>query len=140
MRLRHLLASVGILALAACGAFAQPTIKKVSPEYTPPSSGHDMFVAYCAVCHGTSGKGDGPAASALKKAPADLTMLAIKNGGKFPDTRISQYIAGEDTVAAHGTRDMPIWGTIFHSMNQSASIDQLRIHNLSEYIKTLQAR
>jgi mono/diheme cytochrome c family protein len=99
-----------------------------------------MFTEYCAVCHGPLGKGDGPAASALKKTPADLTQLTAKNGGKFPELRIAQYISGDETVASHGTRDMPIWGSIFHSTGEGSAVDQLRIHNLSDYVKTLQAK
>jgi putative copper export protein/mono/diheme cytochrome c family protein len=39
--------------------------------------GHDIFVAHCAVCHGTLGRGDGPAAPALPMKPADLTAEHI---------------------------------------------------------------
>jgi len=129
-----------MLGLAATGAVAQPKIEKVPVAYTSPASGQAMFNEYCAVCHGTSGKGDGPAASALKKAPANLTQLAAKNGGKFPADVVSHYIAGSETVASHGTRDMPIWGSVFHSMENNPSLDQLRISNLTDYVKTLQAK
>lgn len=99
-----------------------------------------MFNEYCAVCHGKSGKGDGPAARALNPAPTDLTRLAAKNQGKFPDLKIASYIRGEETVAAHGTRDMPIWGKLFASIDNNKSVDQLRITNLSNYVKTLQEK
>ena len=62
------------------------------------------------MCHGKEGKGDGPAAKALTKAPADLTKLAASNNGMFPDVKVRRYIEGLDDVAAHGTRDMPMWG------------------------------
>jgi mono/diheme cytochrome c family protein len=35
--------------------------------------GEPLFQTYCMVCHGTDGKGTGPAATGLPHAPADLT-------------------------------------------------------------------
>jgi mono/diheme cytochrome c family protein len=138
MTLRNAIASLGLLALMTAGAIAQPKLEKVPPVATSPASGKEMFDAYCAVCHGPNGQGDGPAAKALNKAPANLTQLAAKNGNRFPDAVVSRYIAGEETVAAHETRDMPMWGRVFHSMESNASIDQLRIRNLTDYVKSLQ--
>lgn len=128
-----------MLGLMALGAAAQTRIEKVPPVATSAASGKEMFTAYCAVCHGAAGLGDGPAARALKKAPANLTQLAAKNGNKFPDAVVARYISGEDTVAAHGSRDMPIWGAVFHSMESDSSVDRLRIRNLTDYVKSLQA-
>ncbi len=99
------------------------------------------FVAYCAVCHGTAGKGDGPVANALTKRPVDLTQLSRNNGGTFPEVRLMGYISGEETVVAHGNRDMPIWGELFRSLDpNSRELSDLRVHNLAEYIKALQAK
>lgn len=139
---------LGLMTVAAVGqptnnaAVGQPTINKVPASVrTSPVNAKESYSQYCAVCHGTSGKGDGPAAVALKKAPADLTQLARKNGGNFPDARISRYIAGEETVDAHGTRDMPVWGQIFHSIDaQNKTVDDLRVYNLVNYLKSLQVK
>lgn len=140
MTIPKLLVSLGIAGLMAMGALAQPTIKKVPPSVvTSPADARESYNQYCAVCHGTTGKGDGPAAVALKKAPTDLTQLAKKNGGKFPEAKVSHYISGQETVAAHGTRDMPIWGQIFHSIDaQDKMKDDLRVHNLVTYVQSLQ--
>jgi mono/diheme cytochrome c family protein len=140
MESRNLVAALGLLGLVAVGANAQTQIKDVPVTYTSPTSGKEMFKEYCAVCHGPNGTGDGPAKVALKKAPADLTQLTAKNGGKFPDLRISRYISGEETTAAHGTREMPIWGKAFNSLNDDKGVTRLRIQNLSDYVKTLQAK
>ncbi len=65
----------------------------------------------CATCHGLTGKGDGPMAKALKKAPANLTTLAKRNGGTFPTQLVWQVIDGRPVeLGSHGSRDMPIWG------------------------------
>ncbi len=74
------------------------------------NSGHHVFAAKCAACHGEEGKGDGPFAAQLTTRPADLTVLARKNGGVFPFWRVYETISGSELMPAHGTRDMPIWG------------------------------
>jgi mono/diheme cytochrome c family protein len=100
-----------------------------------------MFTTYCAVCHGTGGKGDGPAANALKKRPADLTQLARKNNGTFPEVHVMNFITGEDIVAVHGSRDMPIWGDLFRYLSpNSRDVIKLRVANLADYVKSLQAQ
>ncbi len=62
------------------------------------------------------GKGNGPAAAALKTPPTNLTLLAVKNGGTFPDARIMQIIKGDSMTAAHGNKEMPVWGPMFLQM------------------------
>jgi mono/diheme cytochrome c family protein len=113
-------------------------IKTVTAQNTMTLEGADLYKEYCAVCHGTAGKGDGPAAAALKNRPADLTLLNQKNGGKFPALAVKNYIAGQDTVAAHGTRTMPIWGGIFSQMSSNKDLVQLRIANLMKYLEQMQ--
>jgi mono/diheme cytochrome c family protein len=129
------------ICLALCAALAAQEIQKVPIQPTSAASGKEMFTTYCAVCHGTSGKGDGPAAAALKKRPADLTQLARKNNGTFPEVHVINFITGEDVVAAHGSRDMPIWGDLFRSLSpNSQEVSKLRVANLADYVKSLQAR
>ena len=65
------------------------TIQHAPIKATSPASGGEMYKTYCAVCHGTDGKGGGPAASALKVPPTDLTQLSKKNGGKYPGLKVS---------------------------------------------------
>ena len=82
------------------------------------TKGADLFRAYCASCQGVDAKGNGPTASALKTKAPDLTPLAKKNGGTFPAARVRKTITGEDVIASHGSREMPIWGPIFHQMEE----------------------
>lgn len=72
---------VAMVALAAC-----------APEKQV--SGRALYLDYCASCHGPGGKGDGPAAEGLGKAPADLTGIAARNGGVFPMARVMSTIDG----------------------------------------------
>jgi len=76
--------------------------------------GQSEFQTSCASCHGTDGKGKGPVSGQLKVAPSDLTMLARNNNGVFPTNAVYETINGSKSVAAHGTREMPIWGERFN--------------------------
>ena len=122
---------------------AQPkkVIEHAAIKPTSPASGKEMYTSYCAVCHGTDGKGGGPAASALKTAPSDLTTLTKNNGGKFPALKITSAIRGESNLPAHGSKEMPVWGSLFWSMSHGHQGEvQQRVANLTEYIESLQAK
>jgi len=98
-----------------------------------------MFQAYCAACHGKQGKGDGPAARALKAVPADLTRISARNGGKFPTVKVRRYIEGLDELAAHGSRDMPVWGQAFRGVATGGQAGvQLRVEALARYLESIQ--
>ena len=102
--------------------------------------GPDLFRAYCASCHGEDGKGRGPAAAALKTNPADLTTIKRRNGGKFPTERVRQMIVGDDRLPAHGSREMPIWGPIFHQVESDRDWGYVRLDNLTKYLESIQQK
>ena len=119
---------------------AQTTVKKVPVSPTSPASGEKMYKAYCAVCHGVDGKGDGPAAPALKDPVPDLTTLAKNHGGKYPADHVVSVIRfGAENYIAHGNKDMPIWGPVFMTMGNT-STETMRINNLTHYLETLQVK
>jgi hypothetical protein len=129
---------VGLGVLFAQGS---TTLRVVPVKSTPAHSGQEMFDNYCAACHGKQGKGDGPAAAALKKAPADLTTITARNNGKFPDLEVSQFISGQRMVDAHGSIALPVWGSIFRTFDGGAEgMYRLRIENLTNYVKSLQEK
>lgn len=118
-------------------------IEKVPVKPTRAYSGAEMYKEYCAACHGLEGKGNGPAAEALKPPPPDLTLLAKNNGGKYPAAHVVALLNFGTTAAAHGSAEMPVWGRLLSSLQgqrNSAAIVQLRIKNLTDYIETLQAK
>lgn len=111
-------------------------------QHTSPASGKQMYSTYCAVCHGVDGRGNGPAASALKVPPTDLTVLSKANNGKFPGAHIATVLQFGMETPAHGTKDMPVWGPALRSLDRgtpSPEMDEhLRIANLTSYLKSLQ--
>ncbi|NJD89394.1 MAG: cytochrome C [Betaproteobacteria bacterium] len=118
-----------------------------------PDFGKREFESNCAVCHGKSGKGDGPYAGMIadNQGGSDITQLSKKNGGVFPIYKVTQTIDGRFQVKAHGPRDMPIWGDDYlATARQSAASSEspfdaealvtYKIYALAEYVYRLQAR
>jgi mono/diheme cytochrome c family protein len=143
MRFRYLDYLIAmILALTSISAGQNATtVKHTTAPATSPSSGKEMFMNYCASCHGKDAKGDGPAAGALKQAPADLTALAKQNGGKYPADRVTSVLRGQTKTMAHGDQEMPVWGPVFWKMSQGHEEQvQMRVSNLNHYIESLQQK
>jgi mono/diheme cytochrome c family protein len=142
--LNRLVFIVGGTAAIVAGALAQQSTVTVPVSKTPPNNGKQMFMSYCAPCHGANGKGNGPVASSLVQKPVDLTVLAKNNGGKFPEAHFIAILNfGSNGPAAHGAKDMPVWGPILGSMeHQTSSPDAqpLREKNLESYVESLQVK
>jgi mono/diheme cytochrome c family protein len=127
------------VAMRSAGQEGNPVKPSTEVPLIRSLKGADLFRAYCASCHGRDGKGDGPAAVALKVKPADLTVLTLNNKGQFPTERVRKTITGELVVAAHGSREMPIWGPIFHQVEEDVDRGHVRVQNLVEYVQSIQA-
>jgi mono/diheme cytochrome c family protein len=134
------LSQILILAVLVAGPVRAQTKTVIEIPVRPTMSvnGADLFAQHCAVCHGKEGRGDGPAAAAMKRAPTDLTRIARNPGGKFPDLAVQQAIANSDSNAAHGAPRMPVWGELLESLPGDTSMAALRVHNLMRYIEGLQ--
>jgi len=130
-----------VLTFAGAGASKQ-TQPTADEQFTPlinSVKGPDLFRAYCASCHGLDAKGTGPAARALKAEVPDLTVLTRNNRGQFPTLRVRQMIMGDQVVAAHGSREMPIWGPIFHQIEEDQDFGNVRLANLVKYLESIQS-
>ncbi len=104
-----------------------------------PVSGARLFKQYCAVCHGIDLKGHGPLATELKTRPADLTTLAQRHNGKFPEAYVEDVLRNGVKTPAHGDSEMPVWGPLFASIRGTdPQLVNLRIMNLVSYIKSMQ--
>ncbi len=141
MQLRVLLFCASVTMHCAMCVAQQPKVVNIPVGHTSANSGKEMYEAYCATCHGKDGRGHGPAAAALKIPPTDVTVLARQHAGKFPSIKVYRAITGEAGIAAHGSKEMPIWGPIFMSMShQHESEVHLRVANLTDYIKSMQQK
>lgn len=109
-----------------------------------PASGKQMYIDCCAPCHGVAGEGNGPAAPALKVQPTNLSLLAKNNGRHYPATRVTDVLRFGTPTPAHGSKDMPVWGNLFHSLSASHGTERaesaLRIQKISDYVASLQAK
>jgi len=147
--IRSLLLLGAILVFTLNLAEAQEKQNKKTPlKPASPVSGEQLFKAYCAVCHGPGGRGDGPVAVALKVPPPDLTTLAQRHDGKFPDDYVSNVLKNGVKAPAHGSGEMPVWGPIFETMTRWQALcpgmDEtsaiMRITNLTNYLKSVQKK
>jgi mono/diheme cytochrome c family protein len=131
--------------LLICGMVMHSSLFGQTPtvhnsKRTPlPLDGAKIFRDYCTVCHGPDGKGKGPAARALRHAPPDLTLISKRNHGRFPANKVKAIISGEEqSTAAHGSREMPIWGPIFHDVEWDKDLGHVRLDNVTKFLESLQ--
>jgi mono/diheme cytochrome c family protein len=124
-----------LLALAGAGCV---------DEETRELAGSDLYLRYCASCHGADGKGNGPVAASLKTAPADLTGLAKRSGGRFDETAVMSAIDGRRRVSEHGSREMPVWGAVFEKEHAGepfqAYVGLLQSRALADHLRSIQVQ
>jgi mono/diheme cytochrome c family protein len=124
----------GLVLAIACLALVSPGNAQNKPKAEQAGkeeSGKQWFMAYCASCHGDDAKGHGVVAPALKQAPPNLTLLAKRNNGKFPEEYVDKVLAHGVPAPAHGTAEMPVWGPTFASVNS---------RKLIEYLESIQVK
>lgn len=141
MRIYLKMISILVL-LLALGTFAQvpPKTQEQLETLIYSVKGPDLFQAHCAACHGEDGSGHGPLASVLKTKVPDLTVLAKNNKGEFPSPFVRKIIVGEDVLISHGSREMPIWGPIFHQIESDQDWGNVRVENLVKYLQSIQQK
>ena len=144
--MRAILTGLFIVAWAAVG-FTSVACAQGGREFSK-----QEFTKSCAPCHGVTGKGDGPIAKSLTKAPKDLTILSKKNGGVFPLANVYDVIDGRIQVMVHGPREMPVWGERYKRELKSRAAREMlsddlaelmvraRILMLTEYLYSLQEK
>jgi mono/diheme cytochrome c family protein len=104
--------------------------------------GARLYFNHCAACHGEDGEGGGPVAAVMRVTMPNLRTLAQRNGGEFPVDSVTAYVDGRETEAAHGDRQMPIWGDVFRGVEQATAERTVRrrIAALADFIEKLQYR
>jgi mono/diheme cytochrome c family protein len=147
-----------MLAMLAGGALVLTPL--LASAQQPFDLGKHEYESNCAVCHGATGKGDGPYLrfggflAYKQKGLSDLTLIAKRNGGTFPFQRVYEQIDGTQEVEVHGPRDMPVWGKDYLQRARDAYRDdnymtgrydpefftRTRILALTEYLNRLQVK
>lgn len=123
--------------LLACLALATPAAAQ--------PTGAELYMQYCATCHGVTADGNGPMAPLMMMPPPDLTGLAERAGGEFPVAGVVQRIDGRDPLLAHGG-EMPVWGSVFDGERTGAIRTEAgqpvlaseTITSVVEYLRTVQ--
>jgi len=143
----NMIAAALVGAVIICGAanFAYPAEQQAPTKF---DLGKREYDSKCAICHGSTGKGDGPYARWLNIKTPDLTTLAQRNHGMFPVLWVQEVIDGRRSFQAHGPSEMPIWGLDYLAKARESYLDpyeaeayvRARILALTEYIFRLQAK
>ncbi len=84
-------------------------------------------------------------APALRTPPADLTLLAVQNGGVFPRETVIAVMTGAQPVTAHGTREMPVWALRYEPTDDGATaaaalVARRRLEMVVDYVAAMQMR
>ena len=134
-----ILSCVLIAGMSALELSGQTSEQKSTND--PQGPGAQLYKTYCASCHGLTGRGDGLVAETFRKPIPDLTQYTVRNGGVFPSERVRQIIDGRGT-AAHGNREMPVWGDAFRSAEGGLgpAAVKARIEAIVRYLEAMQQR
>lgn len=110
-----------------------------------PTDGRALFMQNCAVCHGEDGRGNGPMARAMKKAPANLTLISVRHGDQFPRAKVMSIIDGYARSDLSGP-GMPEFGALlegdlvpYDSGDGTLTPTPRKLVALAEYLETIQA-
>jgi mono/diheme cytochrome c family protein len=139
--MRNQLLFATLLVVATVAAGQKPAGSGKQLPYTSAESGAETYREYCASCHGKDGKGDGPAAGALKVRLPDLATLAKRKRGRFPAGDVYQVIKWGGGIMGHGSKEMPVWGRAFMPVSGRGEqeVDQ-RIKSLVRYLESMQVK
>ena len=126
-------------ALASPAVGQTPPQPQAKPDGAAAARGAVVYVRFCVSCHGPEARGDGPLAADLRVPVPDITTLASRNGGRFPEARVRRIVESGEPLRGHGTPDMPAWGDAF---KKTAGTDtrspKEAIRNLTHYLWSLQ--
>lgn len=146
MRFRNL-ALFFVLFLLLFFIFAELAAKARSPYDNHPvlptatASGEEMYITYCAECHGRDAKGGPARTEAFGTAAPSLVTLSKNNQGRFPYAIVRDAIRGDEHGAIYGAGEMPPWGFLFRYVGSGSRMEvDMRINRLTEYLRSLQEK
>ena len=108
------------------------------------TEGENLYLDYCATCHGLDADGQGPMAPAMSLQPTNLTLLEAGNNGTFPTERVVMRIDGREPLISHGS-PMPVFGDFFEGDDTAIKAETGQpimtsqpVVDLVAYLRTLQ--
>ena len=130
-RTRHATATATAVGIAAAWAFCVGSISPSAAVDSQVEHGKGVYDGHCVECHGTSGKGDGPASFMLSPRPRDLTTGKYK----IRSTETGTLPTDADLIRTvrqglYGT-SMPGWDGL---------VSEQDIRDVVAYLKTLSPR
>ena len=130
------------MSAARFGSFFALAFVLAAPALAADDLGARLYFNHCAACHGEDGEGTGPVAASMRVTVPNLRTLAQRNGGTFPADAVTAYVDGREITAAHGDRQMPIWGDVFRGADQATAKRTVRrrIAAVVDFISQLQYR
>jgi mono/diheme cytochrome c family protein len=132
----------GVLVRISIVVLALPAFTGWASDQQSIVRGRELYLRYCAACHGNDADRHGPVAEDLKVLPPDLRYLSERYGMPLPTGTIARFIDGRQDVAAHGPRDMPVWGRRFYdawTAHQAGEEDlQTQINEIVTYLNAIQ--
>ncbi|MCU0255902.1 MAG: cytochrome c [Vicinamibacterales bacterium] len=140
MRRHHVAAAVllgaaFVLVGPLSAASDPPGIKWVPAKQLDSHAGAVVYEAYCAVCHGPAGRGDGKAARHLSVPVPDLTTIAARDG-QFRVLHVRSHILDRSEHMI-----MPDWERVLlANFGRDRGLVELCTNNLARHIRTLQAQ
>lgn len=114
--MRYIIIFISIL-LVCCSqvnAEGEPDSQSLSRAL---EQGENAYSRFCAVCHGFDGKGNDVELVDLEQTPPDLTLISQRYGGQFPWLKLYTIINSQESIGAHGAREMPEWNEVFDLRN-----------------------
>jgi len=74
--------------------------------------------------------------------PPDLTRIAARRGGTFPELEVFRIIDGQADLSAHGPRHMPVWGYEFFGTDADDEVAHRqaedKVDSLVKYLRSIQ--
>lgn len=134
-----LTAAVALLAALALSAAAAAEPESMF-DAAAATAGKGIYMAHCASCHGADGKGNGDVAQYLTVQPTDLTRLRYAHAGEYPLSDVVGVIDGRQWVKVHGSREMPVWGVAFRSVEGGKTQEEAgeMVYRVAQYLWSIQ--
>ncbi len=120
-----------ILVLTSCSVFRDDAAEAEKAEAL--ALGAEAYRDNCASCHGMDGKGTEAIPDTEQVGGPDLTLLTVRYGGDYPRKFVTHVIDGRLEIFAHGTRQMPLWGTQMDDPEAQSTLSAI-----VEHVETLQ--